>query len=255
MTLSIYIFSVTTLHHIHLYILPRHISRFFHTHVAHKQHINEQVHTRSAEPSGRQSYLLSLCVLWHQVCLCGAVEHWHQHQLACCSFTPLTSLWVLIYSTNSARPPGRSRGVNVCVQKKKKPSTRNLGAIKHFWGLNYSTRLYSNQIYSALIIAHEHKQPAPAALPDLQNPYVRLCYVLVLNRSLRGQSFHLPLLTPVLLHHANQGGHEDKNRKRLLTILYPSPPSLCPNSSPSSLPEPFMSHPDPSVLFLFSCRG
>lgn len=142
----------------------------------------------------------------------------------------------------------------VCA-KKKKPSTRNLGAIKHFWGLNYSTRLYSNQIYSALIIAHEHKQPAPAALPDLQNPYVRLCYVLVLNRSLRGQSFHLPLLTPVLLHHANQGGHEDKNRKRLLTILYPSPPSLCPNSSPSSLPEPFMSHPDPSVLFLFSCRG
>ena len=140
-------------------------------------------------------------------------------------------------------------------EKKKKTSTRNFGAIKHFWGLNYSTRLYSNQIYSALIIAHEHKQPAPAALPDLQNPYVRLCYVLVLNRSLRGQSFHLPLLTPVLLHHANQGGHEDKNRKRLLTILYPSPPSLCPNSSPSSLPEPFMSHPDPSVLFLFSCRG
>ena len=41
-------------------------------------------------------------------------------------------------------------------KKKKKPSTRNLGAIKHFWGLNYSTRLYSNQIYSALIIAHEH---------------------------------------------------------------------------------------------------
>ena len=153
-TLSIYIFSVTTLHHIHLYILPRHISKFFHTHVTHKHHINEQVHTRSAEPSGRQSYLLSLCVLWHQVCLCGAVEHWHQHQLACCSFTPLTSLWVLIYSTNSARPPGRSRGVNVCLQKKKKkkPSTRNLGAIKHFWGLNHSTRLYSNQIYSALII-------------------------------------------------------------------------------------------------------
>lgn len=61
----------------------------------------------------------------------------------------------------------------------------------------------------------------------------------------------------LFLHHTNQGGREDKNRKKASRRTVPVLARPLPNSSPFSPPQkPFVSHnPDPSVcVFLFTSR-
>lgn len=110
------------------------------------------------------------------MCLWGVIEHWHQHQLACCSFTPLTSLWVFWFTAQTLPGLQGDHAVWMCLREK--PPQGNVGAIKRFKNLT-------------TCIVHADMQPAHDKLPNWYNSYVLFLLCFPLYRRLCVQSFHL----------------------------------------------------------------
>lgn len=143
---------------------------------------------------------------------------------------------------NSARPSGRSQGVSA------PPPDRTFVLFNTHAGWNYSS--YKPNV------EHVHPNCTQSGSRLLIKLIKSICFLFIcfsaLKRLFHNQHFHLPLVSSVPVHHANQGGCEDKNRKKLLTTPYIL---FCPllflsTMSSSLSPAPLRSQSGPCVLFL-----
>lgn len=208
---------------------------FFHTHVIHKQHINASpwscahAHCSMSDKHRKAAGNMQLFIItMRRIARSASLRcHW--------DLTATSACMLFIYTSYKSVSPDlqcklcqASWEITGCECASAKSSRRKAGAFKQ----NYSTFSYSNETCSKCtcmyINLHQTNQ--------LPNEIHMFSFSFFGGGLFWGQSFHLPLLTRLPLHQTNQGGREDKNRKKLLTILYPSPPCLCPTSSPSSLP-------------------
>lgn len=202
---------------------------FFHAHVIHKQHINAcprscaHTHCSMSDKHRKAAGNMQLFIItMRRIARSASLRcHW--------DLTATSACMLFIYTSYKSVSPDLQRKlcqasweITGCECASAKSSRRKAGAFK----LNYSTFSYSNETCSKCtcmyINLHQTNQ--------LPNEIHMFSFSFLGGGGLFwGQSFHLPLLTRLPLHQTNQGGREDKNRKKLLTILYPSPPCLLSN--------------------------
>lgn len=148
---------------------------------------------------------------------------------------------------NSARPSGRSQGESV------PPPDRTFVLLNTHEGWNDSSNKPN--------VEHVHPNCIQSGCRLSIKLIKSTCFLFICfsapKRLFHNQHFHLPLVSPVPVHHANQGGCEDKNRKKLLTapyILFCPPHFFLSTTSSILSPTPFRSQQGPCVLFLYTWK-